>query len=112
MESLKRELTLLLEEEQLLDVEGKPLHRGSGSPILSAAIDVSNPSVAFINGTTAETSLNLVAENRVRTSSLERVAPSSAGVSFNSKVGPHHKNAFAAEALEIIMTATIFYNNN
>jgi hypothetical protein len=37
--------------------------------------------------------------------------PQEGAVTFTSRVGPQHKNAFAAEVLEIITTATSFFNN-
>lgn len=99
MESLKRELHTLIEmymiegEEKKgaknsIDIEQAGVHGDISLTTVSASLDKSKivhpiASTPNISGTT---------------------------ISFTNKIGPHDKNAFAAELLEIITTATSFFN--
>lgn len=102
MESLKRELNLLIEMYMHEGEEKKAKLTDSGSEEATPAVS---------DGPAFPLPANQLHDRSRAMQQNSGPAPASGGaVSFTSKIGPQDKSAFAAELLEIITTATSFFN--
>lgn len=101
MDNLKRELSILMELYQVDGEDKKISSPGHGDK----ASDESVAPDHHASGLSPDRPKGGISPSRGGEPS------SSSAVSFASKIGPHEKNGFAAELLEIITTATSFFNN-